>query len=305
MNLIPQIAAIEVGTSISEWALLTTALISILLPILAAKIEMPLLSVFGRWVRWFLFASIFAFIIAALEWSFRPYWVHFITGLGLWFLLETGYNWIAIKALSQSEIPLFPSFKENSDGDDWPAEERLITLRDWLRKQDYKRLSGLKAKLFEETFLRASIYESDDALTRIQILFIPKRKGGAQACFTITTKGKEDRRVITDNLFLPYGGYYPEGWEIARKPMIGSLKRLLALHSKRLSKSSIEPVKFEDEALQELNEQQRILERLNMESGFLSPHNEREENGKISSEGRYRLWKEMWLLAYLGKVVRS
>jgi hypothetical protein len=39
----------------------------------------------------------------------------------------------------------------------------------------------------------------------------------------------------------------------------------------------------------------------NTETGFLVPRPRREEEGKITSEGCYRLWKEMWLLAYLGK----
>jgi len=293
----------EETTTIAEWTLMAVAIISVLLPIIAGKTGMPIFNLLGRWVRWFLFAALFAFFLPVLEWSFRPFWVHFITGMGLWFLLETEYNWIAIKALSQSEIPLFPNFKVNSEGDDWPADERLIAIREWLREQKFKRLVGLKAELFEETYLRASVYESPDQLTRIQVLFIPKRKGGATSCYTITTNGADDRRVITDNLFLPYGGYYPDGWDISRKPMIGSLKRLLSIHHKRVLKSSLQPQSFEDDALSDINAQQNILERFNTETGFLVPRAQQETEGKITSEGRYRLWKEMWLLAYLGRSI--
>jgi len=218
-------------------------------------------------------------------------------------MMETGYYWVAIKALSRSEIPLFPSFKANVDGDEWPADPLLIKLREWLREQKFKRLSALKAELFEDTFLRASIYESADKLTRLQILFIPKRKGGATACYTLSTNGTDNSRIITDNLYLPFGGYYPEKWNILRKPLIGSLQRLLKLHQLRTIKSSIVSIPFEDEPLEELNDQQRILERLNLETGFLNPRHFQEEEGKISYDGRYRLWKEMWLLAYLGKSV--
>lgn len=294
---------IEDSTTLAEWCLLLTALISVLLPILAGKTGMPIFNLIGRWVRWFLFAALFAFLLPILEWSFRPYWVHFIIGMGVWFLLETGYNWLAIKALSRSEIPLFPSFQINQDGDDWPADERLIAVREWLRNLKYKRLAGLKAELFSDTFLRASIYESPDQLTRIQILFIPKRKGGAHACYTITSKGKENRKLVTDNLFLPFGGYYPEGWDISRKPLTGSLKSLLAHHHHRLIKSSLQPVPFDEEPLQEINEQQRLLEHFNTDTGFLVPRGQQEEMGKITYEGRYRLWKEMWLLAYFAKSV--
>ena len=200
-------------------------------------------------------------------------------------------------------MPLFPSFKINTDGDEWPADPLLIEVREWLRSVEFNRLSALKAKLFEETFLRASIYESADKLTRLQILFIPKRKGGATACYTLSTNGENERRLVTDNLFLPFGGYYPEAWDIVRKPLIGSLKRLLKLHRLRLIESTLKPIPFDDAPLEELNDQQRTLERFNLENGFLNPRQFQAEVGKISYDGRYRLWKEMWLLAYLGRSV--
>jgi len=291
------------SSELYQWLLFTVAIITVLLPMLGNRLSIPAFLVIGRWTRWLLFGALFAYFLKTFELSFRPNWVHFVTGLALWFVLETGYNWIAIKALSRSELPLFPEFYENEDGDEWPADKRFIELKDWLRAEKYARLKALKAELFEGTYLRASIYESQDTLTRIQILFLPKQKGGATACYTISTHSKDGGRLITDNLFLPYGGYYPESWNMCRKPLMGSLKRLLLLHHKRLLASNSEPVEVEDDALVELNDQQRILERLNTETGFLVPRPRKEEEGKITSDGCYRLWKEMWLLAYLGRSV--
>jgi hypothetical protein len=289
------------STEIYQWLLFAVAIITVLLPILGGRFSIPTFLVLGRWLRWFLFGALFAYFLKSFEFSSRPDWVHFITGIAIWFILETGYNWIAIKALSYSDLPLFPEFYENEDGDEWPAEKRFIEIKDWLRAENYTRLKALKSELYVDTYLRASIYESSDQLTRIQILFLPKRKAGATACYTISTHAKEGGRIITDNLTLPYGGYYPEGWEMCRKPLIGSLKRLVLLHRNRLLKLEVEPFVVEDDALEELNDHQRTLERLNREIGFLVPRPRQEEDGKISQEGRYRLWKEMWFLAYLGK----
>lgn len=289
--------------TVFEWTLLGIAVLTVLLPVAGLRWGIPVFLLVGRWLRWILFAALFTFCLKAFELSYRPDWVLFVTGLGVWFLLETGYNWLAIKALSRSDLPLFPKFQPNRDGDEWPADKRLIEVREWLRNQNFRRLSALKAELFEGVHLRSSIYESEDRRTRVQILFIPKRRGGASACYTITTNGQDGRRLITDNLFLPFGGYYPDGWELVRKPLIGSLRRLLALHEKRLRKSTIEPVPFEEEPLDEINAQQRILERINLETGFLLPPPRQEEEGRISHEGRYRLWKEMWLMAYFGRAV--
>ncbi|WP_269524057.1 hypothetical protein [Coraliomargarita parva] len=286
-----------------EYTLLVLLSLSIALPALSSRTGIPVLGILARWVRWFFIAALFTFLIEKGGISSRPQWVHMLSGLALWFLLETGYNWIAIKALSRSELPLFPSFEINHDGDEWPADNRAIDLKEWLRKNRFKRLGALKSELYEGTYLRASVYQSPDELSRLHILFLPKRKGEASACFTLTTLSKGGERIITDNHYLPYGGYYPEAWHLCRKPLIGSLPRLLKLHHNRLLRSNIEPVVMEDDPLEELNDQQRILERINTETGFLIPRSYQEEEGKISSEGRYRLWKEMWLLAYLGKPV--
>jgi len=46
------------------------------------------------------------------------------------------------------------------------------------------------------------------------------------------------------------------------------------------------------------------LDRVNTELGFLNPQSAREDHGKISNEGRYRIWKEIWMLKYLGRAAR-
>lgn len=286
---------------VHHWLVFTLVIISILLPILGGRLSIPICLMLGRWLRWFLIGALFAYLVKAFDFSLRPDWVHFVTGIAFWFIIETGYNWTAIKALSFSDLPLFPEFYENKDGDEWPAEKRFIDIKEWLRDENYIRLKALKSQLFVDTYLRASIYESSDQMTRIQILFLPKRNGGATACYSISTHGKDGGRVVTDNHIMPYGGYYPESWQMCRKPLIGSIRRLLLLHHKRVLKLKVEPVRVHDDALEELNDQQRILERLNTEIGFFVPRPRREEEGRISQKGRYRLWKEMWLMAYFGK----
>lgn len=277
------------------------AAVTLALPQLALRWQLPLLRVASRWARWLLCGVLFATGLELFELSTRPAAVHFVTGLALWFLLETGYNWIAIKALSQSDLPLFPKFRINQDGDEWPADRHALAIKDWLRAHNYQRLDALKAELYEKTYLRTSIYQHPETYTRLQVLFIPQPKGGAIACFTLTNQGPENQRLITDNYFLPYGGFYPQAWQHLRKPLLGSLARLHKLHEGRLKKSAWLATPFEDSALEEVDEQQRTLEQLNIETGFLVPRSRQAEEGKMTYEGRYRLWKEMWLLAYFGK----
>ena len=145
-------------TEVHHWLFFTLAIITISLPILGGRFSIPICLILGRWLRWLLFGALFAYLIKTFGLSLRPDWVHFATGIAFWFIIETGYNWIAIKALSFSDLPLFPEFYENKDGDEWPAGKRFIDIKEWLRGQNYIRLKALKSQLFADTYLRASIY---------------------------------------------------------------------------------------------------------------------------------------------------
>jgi hypothetical protein len=78
----------------------------------------------------------------------------------------------------------------------------------------------------------------------------------------------------------------------------------LARHQRRLAAAGEIPVPWMGEPLEDLNQQQFELERLNTELGFLLPHAEREEFGKMTYEGRFRVWREVWMLDYFGRPTR-
>ena len=42
-------------------------------------------------------------------------------------------------------------------------------------------------------------------------------------------------RIVTDNLYVPFAGFYPENWLVERRPWSRSLPRLLARHHARLA----------------------------------------------------------------------
>src|SRR5690606_25725759 len=93
----------------------------------------PLVAIANRWLRWLLFAALATLLAHEFAESGRPLWIYAVTGFLGWFLIETMFNWIAIKALSQSPLPLFPRFRDNGETQEWPVQKRFIQLRDWLR----------------------------------------------------------------------------------------------------------------------------------------------------------------------------
>ena len=264
----------------------------------------PILSIPARWLRWCVFAFLGAHICTNLELIDRPFWVLVIVFFIVWFLGETLYNWLAIAAHSLSPLPLFPRYTINSSGEEWPVQPRLLKIREWLRAQGFRQVQALKAEIAAGIYLRVSIYQDAQATVRVQVTFIPQGNGVISVCYGVTSIATDGSRYLTDNLYIPFGGFYPENWFVERAPWRRSLPRLLARHRTRLTKvgAAIEP--FMTDPLADLNAVQHELDQLNTELGFLHPHASREDLGKFTQEGRYRVWKEIWMLNYLGRSAR-
>lgn len=268
------------------------------------RVASPLLSIADRWLRWIVFTFGAAQICVDFELIDRPFWVLALVFCLTWFLGETALNWLRIHALSVSPLPLFPRYVLNQGGDEWPTQPRLLRLRDWLRHEGFKQVQALKAEVGGGIYLRVSVYQNADATVRVQVTFVPQSSGTITVCHALTSVSADGTRYMTDNLYVPFAGFYPEHWFVARCPWCRSLPRLLARHRARLTRAGVQPVPFTVDPLTDFNANQAELDRLNTELGFLHPQPEREDHGKITQEGRYRVWKEFWMLNYLGRSLR-
>ncbi len=278
--------------------------LALLLGQLNLRFASPVLSILKRWTWWVVISLGLAYLCHEYGWVDRPLWVLAVGFFLIYFLIETAYRWLEIHALSVSPIPLFPRFQINSSGEEWPTHPRLLKIRDWLRNHGYKQVQALKAEMGGGIYLRTSIYPDASGQVRVQVTFLPQAHGGIVVCFALTSQTSTGYRYVTDNLFLPFGGFYPENWLVERSPWRRSLRGLLARHQQRIAKSNELLVPWTSDPLGDLNLQQRELEQINTELGFLFPHAEREDYGKITYEGRYRVWKELWLLNYFGRAAR-
>jgi hypothetical protein len=284
--------------------ILVAILVSLVLMQVNQRIASPLLSIADRWIRWLVFAFGVAQLCRDFEWIDRPFWALSAAFFLVWFLGETLYNWAAITAHSLSPLPLFPRYIINSGGDEWPVQPRLLKIREWLRGQGFRQVQALKAEIGGGIFLRVSIYQDAQATIRVQVTFIPQASGAISVCYAVTSVTSDESLYLTDNLYIPFGGFFPEHWFVERKPWRRSLPRLLARHRARLAAAGAQAVPFATDPLADLNAAQQELDRLNTEMGFLHPHAEREDLGKFTHEGRYRVWKEIWMLNYLGRAAR-
>lgn len=278
--------------------------VSLVLMQVNQRIASPLLSIASRWLRWFVFAFGAAEICRIFELVNRPFWALALAFFLLWFLGETLFNWLAITAHSLSPLPLFPRYTVNRSGEEWPVQPRLLMVRKWLRSRGFKQTQALRAEIGSGAFLRVSIYQDAQATIRVQVTFIPHSNGAISACYAVTSMTEDNCRYLTDNLYIPFAGFYPENWYVERAPWRRSLPRLLARHRARLAKAGVSVIPMTSDPVTDLNDAQRELDQLNTDLGFLHPRAERENLGKITQEGRYRVWKEIWMLNYLGLSAR-
>jgi hypothetical protein len=286
------------------YLILAAIVVSLVLMQVNQRVASPLLSIADRWVRWLVFTFGAAKLCHDFELINRPYWVLAAVFFLVWFLGETLYNWLLIAAESLSPLPLFPRYAVNSSGEEWPVQPRLLRVREWLRAQGFRQAQALKAEIGGGVFLRVSIYQNEPATIRVQVTFLPQANGAISVCYGVSSNTADGGRYLTDNLYIPFGGFFPEYWFVERLPRCRSLPRLLARHRSRLARSGATLMPFTSDPLTDMNAAQLELDRLNTEMGFLHPHSQREDHGKFTQEGRYRVWKEIWMLNYLGRSAR-
>lgn len=268
------------------------------------RIASPMLAIPIRWLRWILFALFAAQANGQLGLIDRPAWVVAVAAFLLWFLVESAFNWLKVSAISLSPLPLFPRYVVNSSGDEWPTQKRLLKVRDWLRDSRYTPVQALKAELGGGIWLRTSVHQNHDNTIRLHTLFVPQESGAITVCFSVATRTTGGRRYVTDNLYIPFGGFYPESWHVERTPWRRRLQALVARHEARLAQAGEPLLAWDNSPIDDINQQQQQMEMINTELGYLLPHADREEYGKITPEGRFRVWKEAWLLDYLGVAQR-
>ena len=270
--------------------------------ILSKQLPIRIIRLFSHWARWLTFACAFSLMLTYFEWSNRADWVHFISGLAAWFILETLYYKISIHMLNISEMDLFPKYKNDTNENLWPINKEVLKIKDLLSEEGFKEEETLKAEIIAHLVIRQAVFLDETRKIRLNVLFIPNAKNEIKLFYSLFSHKTSGEYLLTDNQNMPFGGYYPDHWTVNRYPISHSLKKLLKKHREAMSESEGEWSVVEGDIRTKTNRLQWELEKKNREMGFLNEPN-REEKQQISSEGCFRIWIEMWLLAYFGKTL--
>jgi hypothetical protein len=292
------------GQIVAVIILIPAMVISLVLMRWNQQLASPVVAIVNRWLRWGILAGGGAQLCLRFGWTERPFSTLFVVFFIGWFLLESIYHWLAIHAMSVSPLPLFPRFTLNRAGDEWPVQSRFLVLREQIRSAGFKQMQSLRSEIMTGIYLRVSLFQNADNTTRLQVTFVPQPMGTVTVCLHLATSTAAGDRIVTDNHYIPFGGFYPENWRLERRPCTRRFLALLKRHRNRVTAAAAVPVPWVNEPLNDLNIQQGELERINTELGFLLPSTDHEEHGRISHEGRYRVWKEMFTLNYFGRASR-
>lgn len=286
---------------ILQSALLASGILMLLLQWVAGRNASPNLAILARWMRWIFIALVVTSLTIFFGYRGHPVWVLALVAFLGWFLLESAYTWLAVTALSRSQLPLFPRYQKSAEGGfEWPNDGRFIRIRSWLRRSGFQRTDTLLARYEDQVLMRLAIFDHEDRKTRASFLFFPSDRGSVVLACSFHSQTADGTRLVTDNLFVPFGGFYPERWLVERKPRNRSVERLFQRHSARCDAFGGEFVAIEADPLDEINQFSRELEKLNRELGFLAEPDEEENAGRITAAGRVRVWMEIWTLSYLG-----
>ncbi len=290
--------------TIWTFPLLAAAVVALVFLWLRQRLDSVLAGVLSRWARWVLAGTAFGWALHTFVYpDFDPFLL-WLVGLLFWFVLDTTYNFLAIKALSRSGLPLFPRFEENEGQDIWPNEPRFLRLRDTLRRHHFERRKTLTATVAEGITLRLAVFANNERTVLLSVYLLPVARTRLSAFIALQSETTGGHRIVTDNISIPFGGFYPDNWSVERRPLTRSFKTLLDRHLARADARGEALAPIEEDPLERLNADQKALEKLNRDLGFLAMPGDAEDEETISPAGRYRVWKEAWMLGYFARPLR-
>jgi len=281
--------------------LISGFLATILLSFLSTSIAFPLLNIINRWLKRVFLSTALAIFVNFLEIFYaKPIWLLSFLILLVMLLLESIYLWFNIRLLSYSTMPLFPRFFNDHQSLLWHQVLIPTNIQEWLKKHSFKHEQNLKSESLAGVLIRSAVYHESTHKIRLQILLIPSLLGKLKTFYIFSSYFESDTLVITDNIQLPFGGFCPPTWHVSRCPLIFSIDHLFKSHNKKIQKMDQSYIPWENPPLEDINRQQHFLESESINAGFLFPIHLQEEYGRISWEGRYFLWKDIFLLKYFG-----
>jgi hypothetical protein len=266
---------------------------------LLGSVPSPVLKLLIRWTRLLLVGCFIGVVLFWIGMTGIPLWRLVLIGGLVWLLCESLYLWVFIFVWDRSEIPLFPELVEKETSE-WPANKRFLFIKDWVREHGYREVASMDYRFDGHTLQQSVVFLSPDETIRMQVMITPDANGVLLDQVVFWSETADGKLVLTDNVFMPFGGTFPDSWKVQRFPLIRKTGQLADKHGSLVSKLETTLVGNPSSPLEWVKKRQQELEEHNRACGYLNERVNQPDYGKLTGEGRYRLWKEMMVLNYLG-----
>ena len=244
-------------------------------------------------------AFIFVIVVNLFSEDSRSVGILYLLGFIILFLLKAIRVWWVVLKMSESQDPIFSRFQE-SQWDYFPKGKFFSKLEKAFQKEGFRSTHCLDVKritIDKSTSSKLFVYQQDDLQIQLRIFCWLNPVHPKNFHMTFQSVCADGSKIITSNALLLLAIDYLANYQVEHCFLKEKLQTLLVHHRKRIKGKELRTYPFE---VDELNAQQKELETYHIKKGWFYPLSNSRENKQLTTEGCYRLWKQIIWTEYFG-----
>ncbi len=260
-----------------------------------SRFQSPFLWTIDRWLKLALFSLATACVLK-FSLGFENFAASAAVGALVYFGLESLLFWLNISIVSDDDSPLFAPYSETDSA--WRPEKKFLDMKRSIESRGFSKSGSFKSGIGrEECKFFLTTFDSSDKKIRLSVKFVPFGKAWLNVFIAESFAG--DGTVFrTEANFIPFGLAFPKNYDAARFPLETNPVRLLKKHESRVEKSGKKIAGLPENPLEWINGELNNIERENVARGFINDRYKASEFGKLTPEGKNRLWWDAVITAY-------
>ena len=233
----------------------------------------------------------------------HPLYLRVAIALLIYFLLQTLLYWVAVSNDIVSIFhPILPLKFKKSDVS-WSSQKKHIQIKTALETLGFKQsgtfetVSSLEFEEYVSNVIYLFTFDHPGISTRLFVWFVPF---GEAFCMisSAETLMSDDTSIITESNCFFTGLESPSYCDVERLAFDVSPLKILRRHFIRLKKTNRATQPLEKDILESINNREKEIIATNIMNGFINHISEWEENGMLTSNGKYRVWLAMIRSSY-------
>ena len=221
----------------------------------------------------------------------------------VYFLLQTLMYWVLVSNdivnVLRPTLPL--KFKKSVVS--WSPKKKHIEIKSALEALGFKQsgvfetIDFLDIEGYVGNVIYLFTFDHEGISTRLFVSFVPV----GEALYMVSsaeTLMSDDTSIITESDSFLTGLESPSYCDVERLAFDASPLKILKRHFIRLKKANQTVKALEKDILESVNYREKEIIATNIMNGFINPISEWEENGMLTSYGKYRVWLAMIRSSY-------